>query len=197
MPDRVTTPEDGHDPDLEALRAAAAGDAAACRRLVDRHLRPLHAYATRILDDAGEAEDVCQEAFVKLWQFAPRWTPGRAKVSTWLYQVALNACRDRQRRRRPDSGADPDALQAATPGPAALHASTQTGERVQAALARLPARQREALLLFHFEGHSQAETAAVLEVSVDALESLLARARRTLRDWLADDAPSAEDGATT
>jgi RNA polymerase sigma-70 factor, ECF subfamily len=194
MPERSS--DDDHDPDLEAVRAAAGGDAAACRRLVDRHLRSLHAFASRVLDDASEAEDVCQEAFVKLWQFAPRWEPGRALVSTWLYQVALNACRDRQRRRRPDSATDPDALQSSTPGPGALHARDETGARVRQALDRLPQRQREALLLFHFEGHSQAETAAVMEVSVDALESLLARARRSLREWLVDDAEP-EDGALT
>jgi RNA polymerase sigma-70 factor, ECF subfamily len=191
--ERVVPADDEQDPDLEPLRAAAAGDAAACRRLVDRHLRPLHAFAARVLDDASEAEDVCQESFMKLWQFAPQWTPGRAKVSTWLYQVALNACRDRQRRRRPEAAADPDELHSTAPGPGRLHDRAETGDRVRRAMAELPARQREALVLFHFEGHTQSEAAAVLEVSVDALESLLARARRTLRDLLADAAPTDDE----
>jgi RNA polymerase sigma-70 factor, ECF subfamily len=189
---QVAAVDEADDPDIESLRAAAAGDAAACRRLVDRHLRPLHAFAARILDDASEAEDVCQESFMKLWQFAPQWTPGRARVATWLYQVALNACRDRQRRRRPQALADPDELQADTAGPGRLQERAETGALVRQAMERLPERQREALVLFHFEGHTQSEAAAVLDVSVDALESLLARARRTLRDLLADASPTAD-----
>jgi RNA polymerase sigma-70 factor, ECF subfamily len=191
----VIPADDGHDPDLASLRAAAAGDATACRLLVDRHLRPLHAFAARVLEDSSEAEDVCQESFMKLWQFAPQWMPGRAKVSTWLYQVALNACRDRQRRRRPDAGAAPHELPSTAPGPARLHDRAATGELVRSALTRLPDRQREAMVLFHFEGHTQSEAAAILGVSVDAFESLLARARRTLRSLLADAAPDdAEEG---
>lgn len=179
--------DDGADPDLALLRAAAAGDGAGCRGLVDRHLRALHAFAARLLNDASEAEDVCQEAFVKLWQLAPGWVAGQAKVSTWLYQVALNGCRDRLRRRRPDAVLETDQLQSGLPDPAADHERREQQRHLQRAIAGLPERQREALLLFHLQGHSQSEAAAVLQVSVDALESLLARARRGLRARLEQD----------
>jgi RNA polymerase sigma-70 factor, ECF subfamily len=174
------------DPDLDTLRAIAAGDGAACRRLVDRHLNPLHAFATRMLGDATEAEDVCQESFMKLWQHASRWEADRARVATWLYQVTLNACRDRLRRQRPQAADDPDALQSTQPQPGHAAEHDERARHLHEAIGTLPARQREALLLFHFEGHSQAATAAVLKVSEDALESLLARARRALRARLAD-----------
>lgn len=179
--------DDDHDPDLALLRVAATGDGAGCRALVDRHLRPLHAFATRLLDDASEAEDVCQDAFVKLWQLAPAWTPGQAKIATWLYQVALNGCRDRLRRRRPEAAVEPEALHSNQPGPGGQHERDERHGRLHQALAELPPRQREAIMLFHLQGHSQTEVSAVLEVSVDALESLLARGRRALRARLDED----------
>jgi RNA polymerase sigma-70 factor, ECF subfamily len=175
-----------HDPDLETLRAIARGEPNACRRLLDRHMLPLHAFATRVLGDPSEAEDVCQESFMKLWQTAAQWQPDQAKVSTWLYQVALNGCRDRLRRQRPQAADDPDTLHSTAPQPAHQVEHDQRAQRLNAAIARLPPRQREALLLFHFEGHSQAHSAAVLDISEQALESLLGRARKALRERLAD-----------
>jgi RNA polymerase sigma-70 factor, ECF subfamily len=180
-----------HDPDLDLLRAAAAGDGAGSRGLVDRHLRALHAFSSRLLGDPSEAEDVCQEAFVKLWQLAPSWTPGQAKIGTWLYQVALNGCRDRLRRRRPEAAVEPEALHSNALGPGGQHERDERHTRLHQAIAELPPRQREALVLFHLQGHSQTEVAAVLEVSVDALESLLARGRRALRTRLDE---SGDDG---
>ncbi len=177
------------DPDLPDMQAAAAGDAAACRRLVDRHLRRLHAYAARMLDDPSEAEDACQEAFLGLWQQAPRWEPGRAKIATWLYRVVINGCRDRLRQRRPIEPVERIDAEAAGDAehPASRHEQDERRRHLHALVDGLPERQREALLLFHLEGHSQAETAAILQISVDALESLLARARRSLRAQVGTD----------
>ena len=180
------------DPDLPLLRAIADGDEAACRTLVDRHLTRLHAFATRLLGDAAEAEDVCQDVFVQAWKAAPRWRAGDARFSTWLHGVALNACRDRMRRRRPQSDADLDMIGDDTPGPAQQVASADTARAVRTAIEALPERQREALVLCHFQELPQSEAAALLDVSVDALESLLARARRTLRQSLAPLAPMGE-----
>lgn len=153
--------------------------------MVDRHLERLHALASRLLGDPAEAEDVCQDVFVQAWKVAPRWRPGQARFSTWLHGVALNACRDRLRRRRPQSDEALDMIGDETPGPAQRAAADHAGRAVRAAIAALPERQREALVLCHFQELPQAEAAALLEVSVDALESLLARARRTLRQTLA------------
>jgi len=176
-------------PDVPLLRAIAAGDGAACRTLVDRHLPRLHALAARLLDDRAEAEDACQDAFMKAWDIAPRWRTGQARFSTWLHGVVLNGCRDRLRRRKPRDDAALDTLTADDAGPAQRHADEATARAVRRAIATLPERQREALVLCHFQGLPQAEAARLLDTSVDALESLLARARRTLRDTLAPYAP--------
>ncbi|GAB3726504.1 RNA polymerase sigma factor [Luteimonas pelagia] len=176
--------EPADDPDLPVVHAIGAGDATACRVLVDRHLPSLHALATRLLDDPAEAEDVCQDTFMKAWAMAARWTPGSARFSTWLHGVALNACRDRLRRRRPQDDTALDMLDDPAPGPSQRAASDATARRVRRAIAALPDRQREALVLCHFQELPQAEAAGLLEISIEALESLLARARRGLRQGL-------------
>ena len=93
---------DADDPALPLLHRIAQGDAAACAELVDRHLASLHATAFRLLGDASEAEDVCQDVFLAAWQAARDWQPGRARFRTWMLRVATNACHDRHRKRRPE-----------------------------------------------------------------------------------------------
>lgn len=175
-----------HDPDGDLIGAIAAGDAAAARELLRRRMPRVHALAQRMLGDLHEAEDVAQETFLRAWREAARWRPGAAKFETWLHRVTLNLCYDRLRKRR--SHADSEAALAvadATPNAVASLLARQRAARVRAALAALPERQRAAITLCFFEEVSQTEAAAALEVSVDALESLLARGRRTLRAALA------------
>lgn len=172
--------------DDELLRRIGAGERHACTVLVDRHLRRVHALAARSLGDDAEAEDVAQEVFVKVWEHAARWRPdGGARFSTWLHQVTLNACRDRLRRRREAVTIEdmPEPIDQ-RPGPEARAQQTSVGDRLRNALDALPERQREALLLCHYQELPQTEAALVLGVSVDALESLLARGRRGLRQML-------------
>lgn len=173
------------DPDAAWMSAAGRGEPRACAQLVDRHLGRVHRLATRLLDDASEAEDIAQELFLRLWQAAPNWRRGEARVSTWIHTVTLNLCRDRLRRRRPQLRID-ETVEHLLPAdesaqPEHRLQSDQREQQLRAAIQALPERQREALLLFHFEGLDQAECAAALDVSVDALESLLARARRALK----------------
>lgn len=173
------------DPDAALLAAAGRGEPRACAELVDRHLGRVHRLAFRMLDDASEAEDVAQDLFLRLWQAAPAWRRAEARVSTWIHTVTLNLCRDRLRRRRPQSPLDEKTagrlIGDASEWPDAALQSDQRDAALRQAIQDLPERQREALLLFHYEGLDQAECAVALGVSVDALESLLARARRALK----------------
>ncbi len=166
--------------DLDHITRAAAGDAAAVRSLVNRYSVGVLSLATRMLGDSAEAEDVTQETFIRAWKALPTWEP-RAKFSTWLHRVALNLCYDRLRKRRevlPD--VLPEREDTALQPQDALD-QAQRVKAVEAAIARLPERQSAALTLCALQGHSQGEAAEIMEVSVEALESLLARARRTLR----------------
>lgn len=183
---RMTTPvADSTDPDAALLQRAGGGDAAACALLVDRHLPRVHRFAQRLLGNPADAEEIAQEVFLRVWQQAPRWrSNGAARFSTWLYRVAQNLCLDRLRQRRPQEALDED-LDDDTANVAARFEQSRVALQVRDAVALLPARQRAALALCHDEGLSNPEAAAVLEISVEALESLLARARRTLRSVLA------------
>lgn len=174
------------DADSELVRLAGQGDTGAFRSLVARKLPRVLNLARRMLGDPEEAQDVAQETFIRVWRHAPRWRPGPAAFDTWLHRVALNLCYDRMRRRRGHGEIAAAALQ--DPGPAPdrnLHAR-DIGRRVEAALQCLPGRQREAIVLCHYQELPAAEAARLMAVSVEALESLLARGRRALRVHLAD-----------
>ena len=180
------------DPDEELVRRVGQGDPAAIQAMVARKLPRMLALGQRLLGDPAEAEDVAQETMLRAWKQAPRWTPGRAKFDTWLHRVALNLCYDRLRRRRevsteispdrPDEGPLPDRGLM----------TVQLGAQVDTALIALPQRQREAIVLCHYQELTNIEAASLMSVSVEALESLLSRGRRTLRRTLAHLAPGAE-----
>ncbi|SMX33140.1 ECF RNA polymerase sigma factor SigE [Actibacterium lipolyticum] len=156
------------------------GDAAASRALTLRLTPRVLGYASRILNDPAEAEDVAQEAMLRLWRIAPEWRQGEAKVSTWLYRVVANLCTDRLRKRRSvdiDSIAEPEDD---APGAEAQLQAASRAKALEEALQTLPERQRQAVVLRHIEGLGNPEIAEVLEISVEAVESLTARGKRML-----------------
>ncbi len=173
--------------DDELVAAVAGGDEAACRALMARHLPRIVALGRRMLGNHADAEDVAQEVFLRVWTHADRWQPGKAQFGTWLHRVATNLCLDRIRKNRGGTE-DIDAIPEPAsdePGPDRKLEQSQLAARVDAALRQLPARQRAAIVLSHYQGLSNTETADILDVSVDAVESLLSRARRQLRAELA------------
>jgi RNA polymerase sigma-70 factor (ECF subfamily) len=172
------------------LARFASGDQSAARELTERYLPLALRQAWRVLGDEAEAEEVAQEALLRLWRQAGSWRSGEARVSTWLYRVTQNLCIDRLRRRRPKTSVD-DVPEPHDPRPSVLDRLTASDEmrRLSAAIMELPARQRDALVMRHFDGVSNPEIAERLDCSVEAVESLLARARRQLAKQLQGDDP--------
>jgi len=175
-----------NDPDAELVAQIGQGDASALNALIARKLSRLLALAQRMLGDPVEAEDVAQEVFVRAWKQARVWKPGEGKFDTWMHRVAMNLCYDRLRRRREDVVAHPPDRADPAPSAEAELIATARADRVRGGMQALPERQRTALILCHFQEHSNLQAAQALGISVDALESLLSRGRRTLRSVLAD-----------
>ena len=154
--------------------------------LVNRHMPVVWRVAFRLLKDRQEAEDVTQETFLRAWKMLPDWED-RAKFSTWACTVAVNLCRDRLKKKKPVLMDElPEHTDTALRPDQALHQKQASG-RITAMVDALPERQREALTLCAFEGMGNIEAASAMGISVEALESLLARARRKLREDLAQE----------
>ncbi|MDP3195017.1 RNA polymerase sigma factor [Tabrizicola sp.] len=174
----------------EALMVLYAnGDRPAALALTQRVTPRVLAYAARLLGgDRAEAEDVAQETMLRLWRVAPLWRQGETKVTTWAYRVATNLCIDRQRSRgRRRQLALDDAPELAD-GAVGAEGQLQEAGRMaalEAALAELPDRQRQAVVLRHLEGMTNPEIAAIMEIGVEAVESLTARGKRALAAILA------------
>ncbi len=168
------------------MARVATGDAGAYRLLVERHLGRAHAIALRVVGNRADAEDAVQGAFTKVWVSAPSWQPGRAAFTTWLYRIIVTTSIDTIRRRRGEIDADAalEELPDEGPGSEAQVAAAQEAERVRAAVAALPARQRVAVTLCYFEEFTNPEAAQIMGVHVKALEGLLVRARKLLRRTL-------------
>lgn len=171
----------------EALMARiAGGDEAAFRILARRHAGATVALASRILGNRSDAEDVAQDALLRVWRNAPRWQPV-AKFRTWLTRITVNLCLDRKRR------APWVALEAAgelvdpAPGAGARMETDDNERRLAEAIGTLPVRQRTAIVLVYREGMSHAQAADILDTSVSAIETLLARGKDNLRRALGTD----------
>jgi len=170
-------------PDETLVAALARRDQRALAQLVQRHGGWAARFAERMTGDAQTAEDVVQNAFLRLWNSAERWE-GRSRFTTWFYRVLHNLAVDELRRRRSGHEELDEALEDPAPAPPDVLERERRDARVRAALDRLPGRQRAALVLRHYEDCSQGEAAEILGISEGALESLLSRARAALREQL-------------
>lgn len=159
----------------------AGGNRAAFTVLTKRHLKRSLALARRISGSPQDAEEIVQDAFLGIWRNADRWRGGTASFSTWLYRIVMNRSLDYRRRRTFAPLEDAGMVPAADPDGFARTADRQLAEHVDAAIASLPDRQKAAIELCYYQEMNCAEAAAVLQVSVSAMESLLVRGRRVLR----------------
>ncbi len=173
-------------PDETLLVLFGLGDREAARILTARLTPRAFRVALRMLGgDRAEAEDIAQEAMLRLWRQAADWRQGEARVTTWLYRVTMNLATDRLRMRR---GVALDQIAEPEDGHPSVLAQMIAADRVAAldqALAALPERQRQAVVLRHIEGLSNPEIAVILGVGVEAVESLTSRGKRLLAAVLA------------
>ena len=183
--------ESAGDEDSALMLRVGTGDQRAFAMLMDRHLVRTVRLAARLLGSDAQADDVAQEAFVRVWRHAPTWQDSAARgarFTTWLYKIVSNLVIDEKRKRvnvAIDDIAEP--VDVTAPNGERVLIDTQRAQEVKAALAQLPDRQRDAFMLCFYEDYSNRDAADALDVSVKALESLLVRARRSLRDLLRPD----------
>jgi RNA polymerase sigma-70 factor, ECF subfamily len=171
--------------DEDLMARIAAQDSRALRMLMARHMSRTIRLAEGILRSSADSEDVAQEAFVRVWRLADSFEPTRGRFTTWLNRIVVNLSIDRLRKPRGEAielaeeiaSAEPDALSEMITG--------EERRAVAAAIAALPERQRAAIALFHFEGVSGRDGAVAMDLGEKAFESLLIRARTSLREKVA------------
>lgn len=181
-PARHVTISEPSDDDL--LAATARGEERAFRRLVERHAGKARALALRLSRNDADADDLVQEAFTRAYERAGKWRSEGIKFSTWLYRVVVNLAADEGRKRSVRRATPLDEA----PEPVAdARGADETMERDQRAralrraIAALPDRQREAVALTYGSGLPNAEVAAILGVTIEAVEAALTRARAALK----------------
>lgn len=183
--------------DEELMLAVSNGDQSAYQTIVRKHLKPVSHYAFRMLGNSKDTEEISQETFLRLWLNAARWEPDKANLSTWLHRIAHNLCIDYLRRHRrtvvqaemrPEADAE-ERFEDSFAAPQELDNAARIDaiaarRQLLIALQELPESQRSALMLCHYQGFSNREAAVIMDISVKALESAIARAKRTLRTRL-------------
>ena len=170
--------------DRRVIEQVLAGSESAFRQIVDQHSRRIFNYVRRMTRNSTEAEDIAQETFIRFWVSRDRFDPDRVKLTTWLHRIAHNLCVDYFRQRQlqerqvpvqSDNQDSPDTNYELSIRAAVVHKALMT----------LSERQRSAIVLCHYQNFSQHDAAHILDLSVDALESLLRRGRSKLKQILA------------
>lgn len=174
-------------PDEQLMARVAQGDRRAFDWLVRQHLPRAYAIARRVLSSTADAEEAAQDAFTKVWVHAADWQPGKAKFTTWLYRIVVNAALDMARKKKLPTTSDETllALQADDADSVEDRLSAQDEHTaLKAALDSLTPQQRAAVSLCYFDEMTNPEAAKVMGINIKALEGLLVRARKTLRGVL-------------
>ena len=166
------------------LIAFANGDCQAAQQLTERLLPKIYAHAYHRLGNIADAEDMTQEAFLKLWKFAPKWKQDRAQVSTWLYRVVSNLCKDRYRRASLENlGNAQEPIDGTQSAPDKIDEQYRQ-KALYDAMSMLHENQRLAVQLRHIDELTNPQIAEIMELSVEAVESLTARGKRKLIEIL-------------
>ncbi len=192
----ITNPVDvaaGVDEDARLLAATTSRDAKAFAALMSRHYTVVYRVVWRMVNGHVDAEDITQEAFLRLWN-----NPGQLReagaLRGWLIRVASNLAKDRHRHQPVSAHVEMDEFADNRDSAVQNLEQQQVQSRIDQAIARLPDRQRLAITLTQLESMGQKAAAEIMEISVDALESLVARARRALKEDLARDWQELREG---
>jgi RNA polymerase sigma-70 factor (ECF subfamily) len=169
------------DSDEELMALVAAGDNGAFRRLMARHMGRAIRVAETVVRGSAEADDIAQEAFIRIWRNAASFDPRVARFTTWMHRIVVNLAIDRKRRNGGSHAPVPEDLPDTQPSALEELVAAEQQSAVQGALGALPDRQRAAIALFHFEGLSGRDSALAMNLSESAFESLLTRARSALK----------------
>jgi len=170
--------------DATLMARIADEDMTAYRILCDRHMDRAYSLACHLLGNSLHADDIVQDAFLKLWKIAPKWE-AKAQTGTWLHRVVHNLCIDQLRKQKKYYDGEMPDIEDPSPSPLQRREDKQVQHMITDGIQQLPIRQRIALTLVHYDECSNIEAAQRMDISVDALESLLSRGRRKLRDILA------------
>lgn len=172
------------DPERQQLLQIAGGNRQAFSELLSDSLPALLAFIRRYIHEPAQAEDIAQETFLRVWQRAGDWQPREHSPRSWIYRIALNLCIDSIRRQKNTTDSLDELLASQSPEHQVI--ANNEHQHLHAAIALLPERQRTALYLCAFQGLSNKEAAAIMKLGIDALESLLSRARRSIRQYFVD-----------
>jgi RNA polymerase sigma-70 factor (ECF subfamily) len=167
--------------DDEMMHQIQQGNQRAFRQLVKQYLNPLYRFAHHLLGDQMTAEDIVQDTFIKVWYQAKQWQPGKAKLSTWLHTIVRHQCIDSYRKENHHTVSLEEVEDIAVAESADNIHQLELAEQITQALQQLPERQRTAVLLCYYQGFSNQEAAELLSISIEAVESLLTRGRKTLK----------------
>ena len=166
--------------DNSLLAAFAKGDRGAAQQLTEQLMPKIHAHAYYRLGNIADAEDITQEAFLKLWKIAPIWKQDKAQVSTWLYRVVSNLCKDRYRRTTLEGMVSVQEPTNESQSPSSKIEEEIRQKALYTAMSRLPESQRLAVQLRHIDELTNPQISEIMEISVEAVESLTARGKRKL-----------------